>query len=257
MNKNKNKNKLQQLSSLVLGKEQFLEMKTGSLKRHINKVSEQLDKEWIESGYSDFSLYHREDYLYSVINCYYTDSKQSITKSLKFFKERNIDISQFDIFEDYNGLGFTTLDLMDAGFKSVTYFNDVKVQLEAFDKLINHYGIESPTLISERTGQYDVVFSLETAEHYQEPDEYMDSIMAMVKPGGWLVLAQTFNPKWLGHFEEYKIDGKVYKARKAGAENWRRVMRNGFDLHDIGFNTKPFIFQKRTDGKAGEKLTSK
>ena len=253
----KNNNRLQQLSSLVLGDERYLTMKTSELKKSINEISSGLDKEWIESGHSDFSIYQRKDYLYSVINCYYIDSRHSITKSLKFFKENNIDISNFDIFDDYNGLGFTTLDLIEAGFGTVSYFNDVKHQTDAFEKILDFYDLEHPYLDKNKTGKYDVVYSLEIAEHNQEPDEYMDEIMKMVKPGGWLILGQTFNPRWLGHFETYTVNGKTYKARKAGAENWRRVIANGFDLVDIGFNTKPFFFKKREDGKPGRKITPK
>lgn len=250
----RDRQRLQKLTSVVLDDKSYLEIRAKDVIKSVGEISSSLDKEWIDSGYSDFSLYHRKDYLYSVINCYNTDSRGSITKALKFFKDNNIDIAQFDLFEDYNGLGFTTLDLMEAGFKSVTYFNDVEVQLEAFDKILNYCGLEKPTLAKERTGEYDIVLSLETAEHYQEPDDYMDSIMSMVKPGGWLVLAQTFNPKWLGHFPTYKIDGEIYTARKAGAENKRRIMRNGFDLHYVGFNTKPCIFKKRMDQKEGKNL---
>ena len=251
-----NKKRLQELSALVLDKPEYLHMKTGELKKHINEISNGLDREWIESGFSDFSLYHRPDYLYSVINCYFIDSRNSIRKALKFFKENNIDISELEVFDDYNGLGFTTLDLIESDFKNVSYFNDVDIQLEAFNKVLDFYNLEKPYLDKDKSGKYDIVFSMEIAEHNQEPDEYMDEIMKMVKPGGWLILAQTFNPKWLGHFETYKVNGKIYKARKAGAENWRRVIANGFDLVDIGFNG-PFFFRKRTDNKPGIKITPK
>lgn len=41
----------------------------------------------------------------------------------------------------------------------------------------------------------------------------------------------------------HKAEGK--RARKAGAENWRKVITNRFDLHHIGFNTKTFYFWKK------------
>ncbi|MGY2643546.1 hypothetical protein [Bacillus inaquosorum] len=53
----------------------------------------------------------------------------------------------------------------------------------------------------------------------------------------------------------HKVEGK--RAGKAGAENWRKVVTKGFDLHHIGFNTKPFIFRKREDEKPGVILSPK
>ena len=239
------KNRLQEISSLVLGKPGFLNMKTSELKKNINEISHSLDLEWIKSGYKDFSLYHRFDYLYSVLNCYYTISANSVKNSMKYFKNNNVDISKLEAFDDYNGLGITTLDLIESGFKSVSYFNDVDIQLEAFNKILDFYNLEKPLLDKDKSGKYDVVFSMEIAEHEQNPDEYLDSICSMVKDDGYLCISITFNNKYLGHFNEYFVNGKTFNPpRGAGAAALKRIADNGFERVCVGFNGKPFVFKK-------------
>jgi hypothetical protein len=116
----------------------FKDLSTTEILKNFHEESDILLKQWVDSKETDFSIYQDEKYLKDLMICYYYVSRQSIVGSLKWFEKNNIDISKMRCFEDHNGLGATTLHLLNK-FESVDVFNYVLLQREIFKKLYYHF----------------------------------------------------------------------------------------------------------------------
>ena len=178
-----------------------------------------------------------------MFTCYHFVSKSAVTGMLSYFRKNVEGFESLKYFDDYNGIGLTTLHLLEKDL-DVKFFNDNDNQLEAFALLCAEYDFDFPKNDMEHKEKYDVVLSFECVEHFQEPKKYVDKILGMLKPNGYLVYSSGFKEVYPGHFSEYTIDGKMYPILTAGREI-NKYIKTKCDLLHTGWNAKPRIFQKR------------
>ena len=237
---------LQEMLSIALKNPKFLEMKKYECYNAISEISTDIDNLWISSKFNALEFYNDEKYLYSTANCYLTSTQHSIKNGLKYFEENNIDYKNMSWFDDYNGLGFTTLELIDNGVKNISFYNDCMNQVTAFNNLLNHYNFDLPKWCIDRNGKYDIVCSFEIVEHEKEPIKYLDSIMDMVNDGGYLLFSHTFVGEriYFGHYPNYIIDGHNVTQHQAVRRVMKYLRDNGFVQLKRCFNQKPYIFKK-------------
>lgn len=239
-------NKLQLYTSIALDSKEYLEKKITNITKEMRANTKILTDKWIESLNQNkpaWELYHSKEYVKDTILCYITLSKACITNTFKFFEVNNIPVQNLSWFDDYNGLGFTTADILARGIKDVSFYNDVKEQQLVLEKLAKEFGYDMPKNDLERSGKYDVVCSFEVIEHYKNPDEYIDKICSMVNEDGFLAVSWT-TVMFLGHFYEYNINGKNVSGQNFGREISKRIQNNGFVKIGKAINQKPYIFKK-------------
>jgi len=205
--------------------------------------SSKLNDIWFNSNKTDYSVYEHNDYIYDMFICYGFYSSAAIRYMIKYFKENISNWKDLTYFDDYNGIGLTTLHLLNEELKSY-YFNDNKIQLNTFKKLCESYKFDIPILDKNKKNIYDVYISLEIIEHYKEPLKYLKEATNRIKDNGYLIYTTTFNPLFLGHHHEYIIDGKIYLPKKTN-RIVNSYLRENFELLFRGFNGLPKIYKKK------------
>ena len=224
---------------------EFYSEKGSEFNRKLKQFSADLGKVWNDSGFTDFDVYKHKDYLIECIWTYVVSSGAATGNMAKYFKEAGIDNSQLTCLDYYNGIGLTTVDLIEMGFSNVTAFNDVQHQIEAFSALLKYKGYFATLKTNLPKGwTFDVVVCLETIEHYKEPMAVTRQLMDLSEK--YLVETTSFcSPQHYGHFDKYLIDGKEVSGMTAS----RRVhdlIRTEFEQVFSGFNGRPRIWKRKT-----------
>jgi hypothetical protein len=204
--------------SFIKKQAKFAKMKDEDLLNYFKTSSarQQALQQWSQSfrsGNPNWSIYDTEGYVDDCILCYLYPSQMSVYGTLKYLREIYPDTwKDLAILDDYNGIGLTTLHLLD-NCNNVSFFNDVPKQIEGFQTLCEYFGHNMPKNDISRNKkdipqiQYDVVFSLQVVEHYQNPiEDYLKSLVNTVKEGGLLVYMYDFQnngDKRIGHFDNH------------------------------------------------------
>jgi hypothetical protein len=207
--------------------------------------SDRLLKRWQDSEYKDFGIYEDADYYKELFICYQVVSKYSSAAIVGWLKKNHEGWEDLSFFDDYNGYGLTTLNMMERGVKKIKFFNDVEWQVNNFRSLLYMSGIQHvPTNDLGRKGKYDVVCSFEVAEHYEEPSVYLEKILSMVNPGGYYVQSTCYANMFAGHFPFYKFGDQMIKNKSASRKANQFVRDSGFELKFVGYNGKPYIYKR-------------
>lgn len=219
------------------------------IKEILDNDASKVLKKWIESNYTDFSVYQMPEYISDLYSCFNCSSSLSVNGTLKYFKKNNIDFKDMTFFDDYNGFGLTTLCLLKDDIKNVFYFNDNPEQVEVFNKLSKVYELPVLPAITDRKNIdiYDVYMSFEVIEHIKEPLEYIKEVDRHIKPGGYLIYSCGFNgtdTMYVGHFTEYIVDGKVLSPKNTSKLIYKWI-KERYDYVYKGFNNNPQIFKKK------------
>lgn len=222
----------------------YKDKSTKEILEQFHKDSDFLLDKWIKSKETDFSIYSDQKYLSDLMICYYYVSKGSITGALKWFKKNKVDLSKLTCFEDYAGLGATTLHLLNSEFYNVIYFNDVNIQIDIAKKLVKAFHLRPFEHNDNRKSfpKADVVFTLETIEHFREPLKYIQELRWKLKPNGYLIYASGFRNVYPGHFTKYYHNNVEYTPGKI-SRMVKKYLREEFDLLYTGFNGKPFLWR--------------
>ena len=201
--------------------------------------------QWYNSNCTDYNIYNNSDYIYEGLLCYKIWSSIVDGNTINYLIKNGYDLSDLTIFDDYNGLGFTSLDFVNAGFKEVYYHNTCVDQVNIMNKIADHYNIKKPILDINKSGVYDVVFSCECCEHHYNIDTYLDSIVNMVKPGGHLIISVGTQAS-IGHFPEYETSNGIVKARNLRSYIKIKLDKEGFGKALIRFfNGTGHVFEKQ------------
>lgn len=233
---------------------QFQSMKQIEIISYLLSKSKTLEEIWKKSNYTDFSIYQHPDYIYDMFVCYHFVSKASITNMLSYFKKNNITYTDFTYLDDYNGVGLTTLHLLnEIKAKNIFFFNNNQEQISTFKKLCEKYKFDFPANeydSCDSSNKYDVVISLETAEHYKEPLEYAKQLVK--KTNKYLIYSSGFNKLFPGHFPTYTIQDEYVlfsKKREVSIKTAGRIvnkyLKDNLDLVYKGWNGKPTIYRKK------------
>ncbi len=200
----------------------------------------------------DFTVYDSLGYHKELFISYLYASRYSIANTFKFLDSINVKYKDFAVFEDFPGMGLTTLDLIKRGIRNINVRQANEEQLNFLKVILgkailgNDYNkISCYNELSATNTQYDIVFSLETLEHYREFMPYLRDITNLVKNGGYFVLAKCFSAKtmYTGHFNSYLDNGKILTHYQASKMIREYLHNSGFELLFTGYNAKPLVYQ--------------
>jgi SAM-dependent methyltransferase len=90
----------------------------------------------------------------------------------------------------------------------------------------------------------DLVFASEYFEHFAEPVEHLRSILDVAAPT-YLVTANTFNSRSIGHFPSYRVDGETLSGPATSRAFGAEMRRRGYAKLKTGlWNERPTFWVK-------------
>lgn len=232
-----------ELMTSIMEDDSYLEMSLRDIIKLLTDNNNSLLEQWVNSNRTDFSIYPDERYNQAGLYCYHIMTKRSLHECMKYIMNNLLNANELTFFDDYNGIGISTIYLMLQGL-NVSFMNDNDNQIDIFKRLCDLHGVKLPFNDRDRKKKYDVVLSFEVAEHYQKPVSYINSLIDMVKPGGYLIISSSMNyPEAPGHFLEYEIDDINYDNKKASRFFNRKIKEKMTQVHR-GWNGTPLFFKK-------------
>jgi len=210
----------------------YFNISTAEMKRNLEIKSHKITEKWVKSNYTDFSIYHSDDYIFDCVLCFIDWTKQAIKTVKRILPDLR------SILDFYNGVGLSTIQIKNLWPDAqVSFFNDVENQMR-FYEYFRKRTFQNQTIFKMRSGQYDAVFIFEVFEHYANPEKFfVDIIHPLI--GKYLVFTATFGQMDPGHFPEYNgIDGKRYGHHFA-----KFIEKKGYKKIFTGWNSRPVIYE--------------
>jgi hypothetical protein len=220
----------------------------------LRRLEEILQRQWVNSNCTDFSIYSSQDYYSNLILCNIFYSSGIVDKCLEYFKAKyNTEFKKMTWYEDYPGFGLTTAKLIGNGITNISVFNDNKDQIYMMQKLLAKLQMKMPTVVDTREStKYDIVCSFEVAEHFKTPTEYLDKLINSIKPNGFLCYSATYqlhNVKrgfyYTGHYAEYNTPDGVKSDRKdIDLILDKYFIERGLEICHMSEDRRPVIYKK-------------
>lgn len=235
---------MNELMAIVDDDEKYLDMSNQQVITILKKNDDDLIEQWVNSNRTDFGIYDDKRYQQAGLYCYDQMTKRSIHETMKFVHNNMPNAKELTFFDDWNGIGISTLFFMKQGLKC-EFMNNCQVQIDIFERLCQANGYELPHNDINRQKKYDVFMSFEIAEHYKNPEEYLELVLAQTKPGSIFVISHSMNfPAAPGHFLEYTIGGIDYPNKQASRE-FNKKIKEHFDQVHRGWNGTPLFFKRK------------
>jgi SAM-dependent methyltransferase len=213
-----------------------------------------LEEKWYNSlllNQPDYSVYSEPFYFCEVWLCWINYSRRylkDICKSDSLFNKSIVDdMKNVNTVVDLGcGFGYTTAALKQIFTTSTVYGTNIKgssqyMMAEECGKKYNFSVIDS-----YQNMKVDLVFASEYFEHFEKPLEHLDSILNTLSPK-YLLIANTFNGKAIGHFDFYKHNNYSYDGKKISKMFNDFLRDNGYKKQDTNcWNNRPSYWKKQT-----------
>lgn len=219
-----------------------------------------LEKRWYESletGLPLYSVYDDPVMLLDVFACFVVYSRNYLrslcnTNFPKIFE----DVSPLTHVLDLGcGVGYTTKALSEIFKKANVYgtnFDDSRQMKFCERQWSNEPRCKFMDLDSvySEIDRVDLVFASEYFEHLEEPITELKEIIRNLKPK-WIVVANAFNTKSVGHFHQYHIKREnsdtteIVHAKEMSKEFIAFVIFQGYDrVQTTIWNNRPTIYRR-------------
>ena len=209
-----------------------------------------LKQQWLTSNRKDFKVYDDPGYLLDCILSYSCVSQRCLINGERFFRAHNIPKGKaLDIF---NGIGLSTLHANLVGFDcEALSASDGQADLcqQLSKQVLGRPTVIHRDLKSLKPASFDVLFSFEVLEHFQDPVQHLNEVLPLLKPGGHFVESTGFkSPDHIGHFERYTVGNEQVLGRQASTAVRKRLEQEATKVM-IGFDKKPRIWVKTLQPK--------
>ncbi len=211
-------------------------------------------QQWAQSNCTDFTAYSNPDYQWDLVDCFLAVSESSTQHVLHYLQKNGYAWESLSYFDDWNGNGLTSMDLLAAGCQDVSFFNDVAFQAQSLIQMAQNEKFVTPKHVQTRSelleNQYDVVLSLQCVEHFERPLDYIDELMKIVKSDGLLCLSVDgfgWTPnESIGHFWTYYDKNNLpYTGKEMRKIVKKYLKENGFEMiKGACWNANPNVFKR-------------
>lgn len=211
-----------------------------------NNLVNQLEKYWYETN--DYSVYDSPYYLGDIWACWchYTRKGLKDLDNPKNFNGRSI----FDLIKQATtiidlgcGFGLTTAALKERFPWADVYGTNLSNtwQYEIASNYANKYKFKLSDSF-KNLGKSDLVFAFEYFEHIEKPIEHLDEIVSSNRPK-FLIFANGFNGRAIGHFNTYTHNGKEYDNKTMSRMFLKRLKElNYTKLNTKIWNNRPAVY---------------
>jgi 2-polyprenyl-3-methyl-5-hydroxy-6-metoxy-1,4-benzoquinol methylase len=178
-----------------------------------------LEDRWYASlptGTPDYSVYSSPYYFCEVWMCWSKYSRRYLKdiQSTKSMAGKSIvqDMVGVNTVLDLGcGFGYTTAGLKDIFPNANVYGTNIEESAQY--KMATELGQEHNfKIISDHKMEADFVFASEYFEHFYNPIEHLLDVIKHCQPK-YFIIANTFNSKAIGHFNEYIYQDKIYPGK--------------------------------------------
>jgi hypothetical protein len=217
------------------------------LKDMVKEHGPRLEKQWYDSGQTDFTVYDDPFYPYLMLDCYRGWSRMAAVNTITFCLDTGF--SPKTITDVFAGSGQTTVLLAKAFPKAkVFYHNTCEDQVFVMRHLADIHEVTNIEVVSEAPSS-ELVVAFEAMEHLKDPLKFL---LPILKPPAVKVYSDSssFSIKSIGHFDFYNIDeveipGKDFKPYFFGELNqagyWQSHLKKHFKYPRF-FNGHPNVF---------------
>lgn len=231
-----------------------------------NDIINRLETDWYRSlrerGMPEYRIYDAKIFVLDLWACWKLYSRQYIRNMVTSKNEINGE----RIYDYFNrrvknvvdvgcGIGYTSVALSQV-FNCGVYATNIRDGVQwKFCKLLfkdhRRIGIADnikkvATHIKKYDRKIDMVFASEYFEHFADPIDHATIIVNSVKPK-FIVMANTFGPDAIGHFDTYPVGDKKVEGRLFGTHFNNHLRSMDYEALETGFyNNRPYVF-KRND----------
>lgn len=227
------------------------------------RLFQELENRWyasLEVGEPDYSVYKEPYYLSDVWACWVVYSRKyllaiSSDKSLatkddhgNWYNKKSIldDIGKINSVADLGcGLGYTTAALKEMFPDANVYGTNIENSSQY--KIATEIGTERNfTVIPEVISETDLVFASEYFEHFQSPVEHLLDVVRIANPK-YFIIANAFNSKSLGHFNQYKHGEEFFNGKKISRLFNQTLRKLGYEkVKTKLWNNRPMYWRRIT-----------
>lgn len=228
---------------------------------YANDYVDHLESRWYESlqrQIPDYTVYNGVDMLPNMWSCWKFYSRQYLKNISTGYKLQVPDgQSAKNIIDDFNssvkvvldvgcGIGYTTAALTEMFPEAKVYATNLEgtAQYEVCKAVSELYNFTLVNNLTEIKHKIDLVFASEYFEHFEDAVSHLDDILKL-KPD-YLIIANAFSAKSVGHFDFYK-----YKGDKVLNKNYGRLFNmhmrdNGFQMIKTNcYNNRPTCWKRK------------
>jgi hypothetical protein len=189
------------------------------------KPFKDVEDRWYKSvdlGSPDYSIYDDQYILSDIWACWvrYSCSYLRMIRDPKSLSGISIvdDMKDVKVIADLgNGFGYTTAALKEIFPQATVYATNFEggTQWKLASINAKRYGFKMVSDISHIPERVDLVFASEYLEHIYDPVAHMTEIHELVSPR-YLIFANSFGTKSIGHFDSYIDNGKKIDGKQMG-----------------------------------------
>lgn len=222
------------------------------------ELFDELTEEWYrllkEDRENIYTVYNHYYYFTDMFNCYKNYSR----KYLRVLNSGKIDVLDNKTFVDYSkndvkgildigcGCGFCCIHLKqlykDASVNGVNIEDTYQYKFcKNISKTFNFNIFPSEKDIKEKI---DLIFASDFFEHIEEPLDLLNDLINHFEPK-FFVIANSFNTRSIGHFEEYKVNDEIIDQKKISRIFNKEMKKLGYEkIKTKYFNSRPDIYIK-------------
>jgi SAM-dependent methyltransferase len=196
-----------------------------------------------------YDVYADQLYLAEVFVCWQLYSRDYI---LRLKKSNIFTLASIQVVVDLGcGIGYSTAALKEI-FPDATVIGTNlcdTIQYKFAKSISKEYDFKLTSNLST-ISNVDIIFASEYFEHFECPIDHLKDVLKLNPK--YLIIANAFGPKAIGHFDFYKINGISVDAKTTGKMFNRYLKDVGYSKMKTGFwNNRPAIYE-RVENKLGE-----
>lgn len=199
----------------------------------------------------DYSIYDDQYILSDIWACWvrYSCSYLRMINDAKSLSSISIvnDMKDIKVVVDLgNGFGYTTASLKQMFPQAKVYGTNFEngTQWKVASINAERYGFKMVPDVSHILDRVDLVFASEYFEHIQDPIAHMIEIHKKVDPR-YLIIANSFGTKSIGHFDNYINNGEKIDGKKIGRVFNMTLRKIGYEKVETKcWNNKPSYWKK-------------